>query len=65
MTRKIQATSALTEMKRTYEIELFSGGIIFKYYTPSEMKAILENRVREHAHRANTWKRIKMVGHMA
>lgn len=74
MTRKNQATGTIvdwtkvdqaTEKKRTYEIELFSGGIIFKYYKPSEMKAVLNERAKNPKHRANSWKKAKQVGRLA
>lgn len=69
MVRKSQARGAhvnweeverLTERKRTYEITLKSGGIIFKYYKPSEMKRLREIHYPESA----GWISTKLVGRL-
>lgn len=71
MTGKLQARGAVvdwekvnlaTEKKRTYEIELVSGGIVYKSYKPSEMKKILERRLADKDHFANKWKKATCVG---
>lgn len=48
-----------TEIKRTYEIELKSGGIIFKQYKPSEMNKIMNSRFDT---RRDKWKKATLVG---
>ena len=69
MTGKMQAKDAVvdwdkvnraTEKKRTYEVLLESGGLIFKYYKPSEMKELLANKIDEE----RKWKRVKLMGRL-
>lgn len=59
-----QKVNEMTEKKRTYEIELLDGGIIFKSYKPGEMKKILEARLADKTHFANKWRNVKMVGRL-
>lgn len=47
------------EINRTYEITLESGGIIFKYMTPTEMSKIKSNKSDP---RLRKWKKISLVG---
>ena len=49
----------LKEIKRTYEITLESGGILFKYMTPSEMSKIKSDKANL---RLRKWKKISLVG---
>lgn len=69
MTSKMQAkdaqvdwdhVNAVTERRRTYEIILPGGGIIFKYYKPSEMKKLQENMSKP----SPIWKKVKLVGRL-
>ena len=48
-----------TEIMRTYEIELKTGGIIFKMYKPSEMNRIMTSRSDT---RRDKWKKSTLVG---
>lgn len=54
-----RAVEKATEIRRTYEIHLINGGIIFKMYKPSEIRSIIndKNDVRNFK-----WKDVKMVG---
>ena len=53
------AVELATEIARTYEVELFSGGIIFKQYKPSFVHGLREN----FKHKCwSKWKSIKLVG---
>lgn len=47
------------EIKRTYEITLESGGIIFKYMTPNEMSKVKSDKSNP---KIKTWKKISLVG---
>ena len=49
----------LKEIKRTYEITLEGGGILFKYMTPTEMNKIKTNKSDP---RLRKWKKISLVG---
>lgn len=48
-----------TEIARTYEITLESGGIIFKMYKPSEFKKI---RANKNDPRLKKWVKVRLVG---
>ena len=47
------------EIKRTYEITLEGGGILFRYMTPTEMSKIKSNKSDP---RLQKWKKISLVG---
>lgn len=47
------------EIKRTYEITLEGGGILFKYMTPTEMRNIKSDKANP---RFRKWKKISLVG---
>lgn len=54
------AVALATEIPRSYEIRLKSGGIIFKMYKPSEMRKIMNNPGTDV--RSWKWESVKMVG---
>ena len=56
-----EAVNRATEIKRTYEIILESGGIIFKMYKPSEFHELTAH-ISVPANKSSKWKSAKMVG---
>lgn len=54
------AVELATEIARTYEVELFSGGIIFKQYKPSFVKELIREYPKHKCW--SKWKSIKLVG---